>query len=740
MAKDHEPTQSEKIGKETKSRKNHPKDFPANVSHNDILRSLPKEVFMQSSGAAYGSLLLTLSYLFFTVFLLAVAPWFVWPFAWVVCSASMVGVLVVAHDCALHIFADSLLANDIVGTILMLPLGYSYESWKLYLRSKNQIPTNNLNARVWSLAQGPFFWLTSFGFWAKHLTILHKLEDNRTRTNNAIVSVVWLSLLSAIYYYTGFGGVLRFYGMPWLGFHVLLSITTLLPVVILDGDSANDAVHLVYPEWLEYVMNDINFMVPRRVFPTILHYRARFAYQALKQHWGEYFIERKVDWELISRLLQCLIKLEDFLPLSHPPLQLKTEPAGDCGIDQIVCPRLGLREWLRNAKDVFLSMNHMHLFWTIASHSIALYALLYVTPATNTKILGCVQYFFIQFGITAGYHRLFSHKSFAAKAPTKFFLLILGAATLQRSAVWWVRDHRAHHKYLDTDKDPYNAKQGFWYSHVGWLFFKSEPAQSTFLPIPMDDIYNDPLVMWQYNYYLPIAVSVSFVFPIFVCWLWGDFWGGVFSCFVRVVFGYQVTWMVNSFAHYTGDTPFCDDNTSRDNIFVGLLTNGEGIHNFHHAFPIDYRASPKYYQYDPAKWFIAAFSYIGQTYDLKRAPERLIRLCEFQMAQKEVEKVENKFDWQAPSEDLPSISRARFDKMSSEGLKLIIIKGLIHDVSDFFMEHPGGTHIIEQFCGSDATHAFSGGVYRHSNAAQNALQEFRIGVCAIDDDWYVQSR
>jgi len=105
------------------------------------------------------------------------------------------------------------------------------------------------------------------------------------------------------------------------------------------------------------------------------------------------------------------------------------------------------------------------------------------------------------------------------------------------------------------------------------------------------------------------------------------------------------------------------------------------------------------------------------------------------MKQKELDRLKDKVDWGTPLEDLPVISRACFDSVTAEGFKLIIVNGVVHDVSDFILEHPGGAKIMEPYCGKDATKAFSGGVYYHSNAARNTLSQHRIGTAAVNDNW-----
>jgi len=235
---------------------------------------------------------------------------------------------------------------------------------------------------------------------------------------------------------------------------------------------------------------------------------------------------------------------------------------------------------------------------------------------------------------------------------------------------------------------------------------------------------------------MPLALFMGIIFPTIVCGLWGDLWGGYFyAAILRQVLVHHNTFMVNSLAHFWGVAPFADEHTPRDSIITALLTFGEGYHNFHHEFPSDYRNAIKFYQYDPTKWVVTALSYIGQTYDLKIFPENIVKKGQIQMKQKELDRMKNTIEWEVPTEKLPIISRECFDRVLAEGFKLIIINGIVHDVSDFILEHPGGAKIMEPYVGKDGTKAFTGGVYYHSNAARNALSGLRIGVVAKADNW-----
>jgi len=346
-----------------------------------------------------------------------------------------------------------------------------------------------------------------------------------------------------------------------------------------------------------------------------------------------------------------------------------------------------------------------------------------------------IYYFMTGLGITAGYHRLWSHKAFKAKLPLRVFLLMMGARAVQGSLRWWARDHRAHHRYTDTDKDPYDANRGFLYSHMGWMMVKQDPAKIGRASI--EDLNADEWIRWQHKYYVYLAVFWGVVFPTLVAGLlWGDWKGGYFFAGVlRLVWVHHSTFMVNSLAHFWGLAPFADEHTPRDSFLTALVTLGEGYHNFHHEFPHDYRNAIKFYQYDPTKWFITVCYYLGQAYDLKMFSENVILKGQVQMRQKILDRTKEKVHWGIPKTELPIVRRAIFDQLQKEGHKLIMIDGFVHDVSDFYHEHPGGFKILNPYLGKDATNAFKGGVYYHSNAARNLLDSLRVGIVDQTDNW-----
>ena len=237
-------------------------------------------------------------------------------------------------------------------------------------------------------------------------------------------------------------------------------------------------------------------------------------------------------------------------------------------------------------------------------------------------------YYACGMSITAGYHRLFSHRTYDASKPVKIFYLLFGAASFQHSVLNWCAGHRIHHRYVDTDMDPYNAKRGFWYSHILWMFTKREPLQTPLGQQMTRDLRKDPWVVWQHNYYLWIAGFMCFVLPMLIGWMVGRPFGGlIFAGLVRMVCVHHFTYFINSLCHMFGTQNYGQANTARDSWWVSLLTYGEGYHNFHHHFQNDYRNGIRWYDFDPTKWLIRLLSWVGLTGRLKTEPEANIILA-----------------------------------------------------------------------------------------------------------------
>ncbi|KAF7973851.1 hypothetical protein HWV62_14148 [Athelia sp. TMB] len=344
----------------------------------------------------------------------------------------------------------------------------------------------------------------------------------------------------------------------------------------------------------------------------------------------------------------------------------------------------------------------------------------------KTAAFSVFYYYLTGLGITAGYHRLWAHRSYNASKPLEYALAALGAGSVEGSIKWWARGHRAHHRYTDTDLDPYNAHKGLFYSHIGWMLVKPRRKPGV---ADVSDLTRNGIIKWQHKNYLQLMLFMAFILPTIVCGLgWGDWKGGyVYAGVIRLIFVHHSTFCVNSLAHWLGDAPFDDKHSPRDHLITALVTIGEGYHNFHHQFPMDYRNAIRWYQYDPTKWFIAAMQSVGLASHLKVFPDNEVKKGQLTMQLKKLRAKQENLAWPSDSNDLPVISWESFQEQS-KGRKLIVVAGFIHDVEDFLDEHPGGRHLLTRSIGKDATTAFFGGVYDHSNAAHNLLAMKRVGV------------
>lgn len=244
------------------------------------------------------------------------------------------------------------------------------------------------------------------------------------------------------------------------------------------------------------------------------------------------------------------------------------------------------------------------------------------------------------------------------------------------------------------------------------------------------DLDEDPLVVWQHRHYLLIAITMSLVFPTIVCgllfqdWLGGLVYGGI----LRVGFLQQATFCINSLAHTIGTQPFEDRNSARDHALTAVFTLGEGYHNFHHAFPSDYRNAIKWWQFDPTKWSIATWKFFGLAYDLTEFSSNEIEKGRTQQLQKKLDEKRATIDWGKPLKQLPVVKWADFVADAKNGRAVIAIGGIVHDVDDFINHHPGGKTLVSSAIGKDATAMFNGGMYDHSNAAHNLLATMRVGI------------
>ena len=167
--------------------------------------------------------------------------------------------------------------------------------------------------------------------------------------------------------------------------------------------------------------------------------------------------------------------------------------------------------------------------------------------------------------ITVGYHRLFAHRSFQASPLITFLALFFGAGALEQSALTWSSQHRDHHRYVDTERDPYNIKQGFWYAHIGWMLFQRERPTTA----NVKDLSSDPLIRHQHRFYVLWAMVAGVLLPLAIGALTGHLLGAFLLGVVgRLTLVHHYTWSINSICHTFGKATYDIDAKARDNWFV----------------------------------------------------------------------------------------------------------------------------------------------------------------------------
>ena len=230
-------------------------------------------------------------------------------------------------------------------------------------------------------------------------------------------------------------------------------------------------------------------------------------------------------------------------------------------------------------------------------------------------------------GITVGFHRLFTHRSFETNGVVKFALAVLGSMAVQGPLFKWVGLHRRHHQHSDTPDDVHSPHhggggvrgflQGFWHAHIGWAFKADPPDLVRYTP----DLRKSRALRVA-NALFPAWVALGLVLPgvlgglISGTWrgVWtGLLWGGL----VRVFLVHHVTWSINSACHLWGMRPYKSGDRSRDNMVFGVLALGEGWHNTHHAFPTSVRHGLRWWQPDASYWVIRALALVGLAWNLK---------------------------------------------------------------------------------------------------------------------------
>lgn len=257
-------------------------------------------------------------------------------------------------------------------------------------------------------------------------------------------------------------------------------------------------------------------------------------------------------------------------------------------------------------------------------HIASFYAICYTNGNWKTWFYALLLWPITGFGVTAGVHRFYTHRSYKCHPLWRYMLFILFSCTNQGGILYWVKDHHVHHKFCDTDADPYNAKRGFFFSHIGWLFTRRKRdfhEKATTIDLSYLNEYPEVALQnllhpwWDYAWCFIIAPYIS-------CYFWNESFLNAFlicGC-LRFVIVLHATWCINSVNHYFGEQLYDQNSTARESIIGNIVSFGCGHHSYHHKFPSDYSNSEFGWltQYNPTTFWIDVGSSLGLVWDRKK--------------------------------------------------------------------------------------------------------------------------
>ncbi|XP_064639191.1 acyl-CoA desaturase 1-like [Lineus longissimus] len=245
-----------------------------------------------------------------------------------------------------------------------------------------------------------------------------------------------------------------------------------------------------------------------------------------------------------------------------------------------------------------------------------------------TLLWAAVLYQIGALGVTAGAHRLWSHRTYKARLPVRIFLAMANSVSFQNDIFEWARDHRVHHKYTDSHADPHNVNRGLFFAHMGWLLVRKHPdVIAKGKALDLSDLKSDPVVMFQRRFYIPSIMLLCFTIPTIVPHLlWGEsIANAYFVCaLLRYTLTLHATWCVNSLAHALGMKPYDRFIKPAENMLVAFMAMGEGFHNYHHTFPQDYSTSEYGWKINSTTMFIDFMAAIGQVEGRKKISKEIV--------------------------------------------------------------------------------------------------------------------
>jgi stearoyl-CoA desaturase (delta-9 desaturase) len=311
------------------------------------------------------------------------------------------------------------------------------------------------------------------------------------------------------------------------------------------------------------------------------------------------------------------------LPLVNPDLEPGTEPGAPLPSGRAPraprAPKLARRAEARAPTDADGALARTDYvsrvtYWGIhaAALGAVLWALFGAGVSTTALVLAGVTFWARVFGITAGYHRYFAHKTYKTSRAFQLVLAVLGASATQKGPLWWAGLHRRHHRYSDGPGDVHSPKEGLYYAHQGWIF---DPRWNATPVELIPDFARYPELQWlNRHHYVPVAGLAL------LCTLIGGFEGLLWGYCVSTTVLWHATYSINSLAHLWGTRRYDTPDTSRNNLLLALLTMGEGWHNNHHYYMASARQGFRWWEIDLSYYVLRGLAALGVVWDLREPP------------------------------------------------------------------------------------------------------------------------
>ena len=249
-------------------------------------------------------------------------------------------------------------------------------------------------------------------------------------------------------------------------------------------------------------------------------------------------------------------------------------------------------------------------------HIAAIVGAFFVEWTTEAIAIGVISYVMRMFGVTAGYHRYFSHRTFKMSRFGQFWMAFLAQSSAQRGALWWAAHHRHHHKYSDAPDDVHSPVQrGFWYSHVGWIFSDNSETHTH----RIKDLMKFPELVWLDRYHHIPAIIVALASYYFA-----GLPGLIIGFFLSTVALWHATFTINSLSHVWGTRRYETTDDSRNNPILAFITLGEGWHNNHHHYQASVRQGFAWWEIDLTYIALRGMALLGLVSDIREPPERIM--------------------------------------------------------------------------------------------------------------------